>query len=138
MSLNPHWGLSAREAALDAAMNLANSGTLVIYTGTQPATCDTALSGNTALATFTLANPAFAAATGSLGAAATKALNLPAGVAAAATGTAAWFRIYKSDGVTGVADGSCGTSAADLILDSTAIQAGALVSITSGSYTFAA
>lgn len=143
MALNPHWGLGARKAALDAAMNLANSGSLVIYSGSQPANADTAVGAQVALATFALANPAFAAAGGSAGSSATKVLNLPASVAAAAgagTGTlATWFRIYESDGVTAVADGSVGTATADLVINAATIVAGATVSITSVSeYLFGA
>ena len=33
MSLNPHYGLAARKAALDNALNLLNSGEVVIYSG---------------------------------------------------------------------------------------------------------
>jgi hypothetical protein len=50
---------------------------------------------------------------------------------AAATGTAAWFRAYKSDGVTGVLDGSVGTSGSDLNLNTTSIVSGATVAVTS-------
>ena len=50
---------------------------------------------------------------------------------AAASGTAAWFRVLQSDGVTAVFDGSVGTSAANLNLSATAITAGQAVSISS-------
>ena len=138
MALNPHFGLAAREAAIDNALNLANSGELIIYSGTQPATCDTALSGNTVLATFTLPATAFAAATGSSGATVTKTANAITAVTAAATGTATWFRIYKSDDLTGVADGSVGTSSADMTMATVSIVSGAQVSISSLVYSFAA
>ncbi len=133
MALNPHIAVASRNAALDAAMNLANGGTLVIYSGTQPANADTALSGNTALATFTLPSPAFAASSS-----ASKALNVPTAVTASATGAATWFRIWQSGGTVAVADGSCGTATADLILTTTAINSGDTVTISSGSYTMAA
>lgn len=48
-----------------------------------------------------------------------------------ATGTAAWFRIYKTDGTTHVMDGSVGTSGSDLNLNTTSIVANGPVSITS-------
>ena len=51
---------------------------------------------------------------------------------AAATGTASWFRITKSDGTTVVMDGSVGTSSADMILNNTSIATGQTVSISSG------
>jgi hypothetical protein len=48
--------------ALSAVTNLLSGGKLILYTGTQPTTPETALSGNTPLATFTFANPAFGSA----------------------------------------------------------------------------
>jgi hypothetical protein len=48
-----------------------------------------------------------------------------------ATGTAAFYRALKSDGTSVVMDGSVGTSSADLVLNSTAIQSGAQVDVTS-------
>ena len=88
MALNPHIAYAARQAALNNALALANSGTLVIYSGTQPANADTALAGNTVLSTSTLSNPAFSNATGGSGSTTTAALTLPANVSASATGTA--------------------------------------------------
>ena len=131
MALNPHIAYAARQAALNNALALANSGTLVIYSGTQPANADTALAGNTVLSTSTLSNPAFSNATGG-------SLTLPANVSASATGTATWFRIYQSNGTTAVADGSVGTSSADLIVSTTSFVSGGLVTfIGTNQYTFA-
>ena len=138
MALNPHFGLACREAALDNGLNLANSGSLVIYSGTQPTTCDTALSGNTALATFPLGATAFGASSGSLAGIVTKTMNAVAAVVASNTGTATWFRIYKSDAATGVADGSVGLAMADCIINNTTINTGGQVSIVSCAYTFSA
>jgi hypothetical protein len=55
--------------------------------------------------------------------------------AADATGTATFFRAFKADGTTAVYDGSVGTSSADLVIDSTAIQVGADVDVTSLTHT---
>jgi hypothetical protein len=55
--------------------------------------------------------------------------------AADATGTATFFRAFKADGTTAVYDGSVGTSNADLVIDSTAIQVGADVDVTSLTHT---
>ena len=52
-------------------------------------------------------------------------------VDAKATSTATWFRALKSDGTTVLMDGSVGIAAADLILDSVAIQLHADVQVTS-------
>jgi len=102
--------------------------TLTIYTGTQPANPQTALSGNTALAAFTL--PAAGSNAVSNG---VITFGTISNVSASATGTATFFRI--TNGATVVCDGSVGTASADLILNSTAISSGATVSISSFSYT---
>lgn len=127
MALNPHFSTIARNAALDAAMNLMNSGTAKIYSGTQPANANTALSGNTLLATLTFASPAFASAS-----AGSKTANaIASDTNAAATGTASFFRMFESDGTTVVGDGSVGTSSADMIITTTSIVAGETVSCSS-------
>jgi hypothetical protein len=51
---------------------------------------------------------------------------------AVASGTAGFFRIFKSDGTSVIMDGSVGLSAADLILNTVDIVAGQSVDITSG------
>lgn len=45
--------------ALTAVTELLSGGKLTLYNGTQPTTPETALSGNTPLATFTFANPSY-------------------------------------------------------------------------------
>ena len=52
-----------------------------------------------------------------------------------ATGTAAYFRLYASDGTTCIAQGTAGTSSCDLNLDTTSIVSGATISISSLSLT---
>jgi hypothetical protein len=126
VSTNTHLSIASWDLALDSAMNVANSGNLEIYSGTQPATPDTALSGNTLLATLPLSATAFGAAS-----AGTKTANAITSGTAGATGTATFFRVYKSDGTTAVIDGSVGTSGADLNLNTTSIVSGATVSVTS-------
>lgn len=56
-----------------------------------------------------------------------------AGVTAAATGTAAHFRIYPANATTtnAVAQGTCGLSAADMILTNTSITSGQACTFTS-------
>jgi hypothetical protein len=118
--------------AIDDSFN-AGSGaaTIKIYTGSQPATADTAASG-TLLATFTLGDPAFGAASGGV-----ITLNgTPLTVAAAATGTAGWFRAESNGGSTlTVLDGSVGTSGNQINLNTTSITSGVNVTITSGTIT---
>ncbi len=123
----------------DAAVNeeaskigvLLNSGKLRIYDGSQPATADTAISGPVLLAELTFGATAFAAP--SAGVAAANAITQCS--SAAATGTAAWFRAFKSDGTTPVYDGSVGTAGCDLNLNSISIQIGGVVSVSSFQYT---
>jgi hypothetical protein len=102
------------------------SGLVEIYTGAQPATPDVALSGQTLLATLTLNATPFGAPSGG-----TITANAITSGTAVATGTAAWFRVYKSDGVTAVIDGSAGTSGTDMILNDVNITMGATVAATS-------
>lgn len=78
--------------------DIGGAGTLVIYDGTPPADTDTALSGNTVLVTFTLANPAFGAAVDiAPGARATA--NAIASATATATGTATFARMFAGLGI---------------------------------------
>ncbi|NUX58663.1 hypothetical protein [Paraburkholderia youngii] len=119
-----------RNAMLDAiTTRTGGNALLTIYSGTRPATSG-ALSGNTLLAQLTC-NATFAPA--SSGGVLT--LNSIASIAAAATGTATWFRLFKSDGTTIIMDGSVGTAGSDVNLNSTAISAGATVSVTSATLT---
>jgi len=122
--------INTRNVELNALAALLNSGTVAIYAGTLPATPETAVNG-TLLGTLTLANPAFGAA-----AAGVITANAVTGdLTADATGTAAYFRAWKSDGTTAVLDGTVGTSGADMNLNSVAIQAGADIEIASWTIT---
>jgi hypothetical protein len=122
--------IAARNAALDALGALANSGYIRIYSGSQPATPETAASG-TLLAELRFNATAFgAAASGVLTANA-----ITSDATADATNTAGYYRALKSDGTTALWDGSVSTSGADLNLNSTAIQSGASVSISALTYT---
>ena len=135
MSPNPFFSDSAAKAAVDAVAALCNSGTLKIYTGTQPADANTAISGNTLLGTLTFSSTAFAASSAS-GSAGSKVVTATANTitddsSADNTGTATWFRVLKSDGTTAVFDGTVGTSGCDLNLASTSIVSGEDISVTS-------
>jgi hypothetical protein len=131
MALNPHLSAAARNAALDTLnTTIGASGRLRVYSGTQPATADTALSGNTLLADLALSATAFGASSGG-----TVTINtVTQDSSADNTGTASWATITKSDGTTRVIDGSCGLSGTDFIIDNTSIVAGQTVSCTT--YTF--
>jgi len=129
----------AAAAAIAGLATLANSGVLKIYSGTKPAGANTALSGNTVLAQLTLNATAFAAASSSGSdptRTATAAANSITGdTSADATGTASFFRVFKSDGTTALFDGTVGTSGCDLNLATVSIVAAQDVEITSFSLT---
>ena len=109
-----------RNALLDALETATGaSAVLKIRTGSPPADVATADSG-TVLATISLPADWMAAASGG-----TKAKSGTWSDASAdATGTAAHFRIYASDGTTAHWQGTCGTSGTDMILDSVSFTAG--------------
>ena len=106
-----------------------NAGLLRIFTGSAPADCATASSG-TKLAEHTLGSPfAPGAAAGVLSP------TIPANVNALANGTAGYYRVYKADGTTCVTQGTCGTSGADMNLNTTTLVSGGPVQINSWTYT---
>lgn len=118
-------------AALNAVKALPDAGTLIIYSGTQPTNPDTAISGNTALATFTFSATSFGSNSSSGGFQQATASFSASTVTAAATGTATFARLLKTDGTTVVADVTVGTSGADVNLNSTSITSGGNVTLTS-------
>lgn len=118
--------------ALDSEFNVLNSGFLNIYTGTRPTNPDTALSGNTLLAHLTFGATAFGGATGTT--TVTKTANaITSDTNAPASGTASFFRCFKSDNTTAVVDGSVTASGGggDAIINSTSIAATTTVACTS-------
>jgi hypothetical protein len=130
MATNPVLGVAARNASVAAIGTLLNGGKIEIRTGSQPANPDTAATG-TLLGTLTLSATAFgSASTGTITANA-----ITGDSSADNSGTAAWFRAYKSDGTTGVIDGTVGTSGADMNLSSTSIVAGGTINLTSWTIT---
>jgi len=114
-----------RNAELDAFGALFNSGYLRIYSGTQPATPETAAAG-TLLAELRFNASAFGAASAGVITAAA----LTADASADATGTAAWARALQSNGTTALMDGDVSTSGAWINLNSVAIGIGSSVSVT--------
>jgi hypothetical protein len=127
MALEPKRSNEAANTACDAMAALANSGFLRIYDGTKPATADTAVTSQVLLAELTMNATAFGAAVA--GVATANAVTQDA--SANNTGTATWFRVWKSNGTSPLWDGTVGISGTDLVLNSVAISSGAAVSITS-------
>lgn len=128
MAAAPKYSYVATTAAQNAIATLLNSGKLRIYASgsSPPADADAAIVG-TLLAELTL-NATFATSVtnGVITAAA-----ITACTDAAASGTADYFRLWKTDGTTCMFQGTVGTATADLILNSVAIVIHAAVSVTS-------
>lgn len=128
----------AQNAAADAIADLVDAdsptaGTLSIYDGTRPADVNTAVSGQTQLAEFTLSDPAFgAAASGVVTLAGT-----PIATTADADGTATWGRIFDGSG-DAIVDGDVATSGGDITVNTTAFTTGVDVTLTSGTLTMPA
>lgn len=127
MASNLKYAVLLKNARLnDINSQVGASGFLRIYSGTQPTNPDTALSGNTMLANLPLsATFAPAAAAGVLTANA-----ITTESSADNTGTATFASLVTSGG-TRIVDMSAGTSATDMILNTTSIVAGAAVSCSS-------
>lgn len=128
MAKNTQLSNAAVNAQADALSLLLNNGYLRMYTASQPANADTALGAQTLLAELRFNATAAAAAVAGL-----ITFNAITGANAAASGTAAFFRCLKSDGTTVVFDGTIDVSGntPNLVLNSTAISAGAAVSVSS-------
>jgi hypothetical protein len=118
--------LGSRNASANAVAALCNSGFIQVYSGTRPATPDTALSGNVLLATLTFGATAFGAASAGVATA-----NAIASGTAVATGTASFARAFKSDDSTVVGDFNCGTSGSDFNFSTLSFVSGALISCSS-------
>jgi hypothetical protein len=110
-------------AALTTALGA--TATLVIYSGSAPASCAASATG-TLLATETLSNPAFPAPS----AGAMSLSGVPLSVNAAATGTAGYFRLLDGSSVCHC-QGVVGTSGADMNFNTVSFVSGAPVIVTS-------
>lgn len=138
-------GAGAGGGSLD---ELLRDGVLEVYSGTQPATADTAESG-TKLLRITLSSGAFTPgsptnglnlATAASGTSSKESAETWSGVGLAA-GTAGWFRFYANDYTTGASttavrfDGVCGVGSGELRMSSLTVAVGATTTVDSGSIT---
>ena len=124
MAADPRITNAVASALADTIGDSLDSGTIKIYTGTNPTDADTAVGAQVLLATLTFNAAAFpAASNGVLTAAA-----ITADSSADATGTAAWARIATS-GATTKMDVTVGTAGEDINFNSVAFQSGAEVSM---------
>lgn len=108
---------------------------IAIYTGSIPTNAEAALSSNTKVAEFTGNATTFGVVSGT-GNTAVLTLNALTDAnnqtTAIAAGTVTFFRIFKANGTTVVAQGTVGTSSADLILNKVAFDLGDLVQLNTG------
>ena len=130
MANNPFFNTATTIAGVDAMTLLLNTGTLKIYTGTQPADANATITG-TLLVTLTFGSTAFASPATASGSAGSRIVTATANAitsgTAAATGTAGYF-VLETSGSVVAAMGSVGTSGADLNLNSLSITSSATVS----------
>lgn len=110
------------------------AGYMNVYAGSKPSNVDTALTGQTLLATFEFnASAAFGNATDVAPGARATLADVPITTTAVGTGTAAFFRVFDSDDVA-IIDGTVGTTDSDAIIDNTSVVTGQ--DVTLESYTF--
>jgi hypothetical protein len=133
MALNTQKSNVAVNAEADALAVLANTGYLRLYDGTQAATADTAIGAQVLLAELRFNATAFGAAVAGV----ITANAITADASANAAGTASWFRALKSDGTTVLFDGTAGTATSNMILNTTTISVGLVVSCSSLTMTVA-
>lgn len=119
------------DAEGDALAPLFNNGYLRIYDGAQPTDADTAIGAQVLLAELRFAATGIATSVNGV----LTANAITSDSSANATGTAAWYRCFQSDGTTVICDGSVGTSGANLNMNSVAIQSGAEVAVSSFTHT---
>lgn len=124
MPLNTQLADATVNAQASALAALCNNGIIRVYDGTQPATADTALSGNTLGVELTFGATAFGAPTSGL----LTANAITSGVATASI-TPTFARIFASNGTTVIMDVSAGASGANLTIG--AFTTGTTVSVSS-------
>jgi len=130
MASNLKYSTSLKNAQQNAiTATLGANAVLNIYSGSQPATPDTAISGQTLLAALTC-NATFAPGSAA-GVLTLNSISNGTGTAGAGAGTAATFFRLTTSGAVAHIDGTVGISGADLNLNNTNIATGQTVSVTS-------
>ncbi len=127
MASNLQYSNGTRDAQQQGLITYAGSNAIIrLYSGTQPANANTAISTQTLLVSLNISGVFGTDSNGTL------TFSTINNGTAVASGTASFFRIVKSDGTTVIMDGSVGTSSADLVLNTTTIATNDTVAITSG------
>ena len=126
-----HLSERAANAAVDAVCGLASDGFLRIYGGPEPADADEPIAAaHTLLAELRFSAPAYEKARD--GEAQTR--PILSEMSAKAEGKARWFRAVMANGMTGIFDGSVGTKASDLNLNTIDIAEGMVISVSTLPY----
>jgi hypothetical protein len=122
--LKPSISTAAAAAQLHALMGLLSNGFIDIYEGAMPDSANDATSQNALrLVSCKLGPSSFQLKNG------VAKLNEPARGTAEVNGHAEWYRLYQADHVTAIADGTVGTSKANLLIESTKIKAKAVITV---------
>lgn len=132
MAATPVFSPTLVKDMLNTAGALFNSGPIKIYTGSPPANLGAGATGTLLSSGLTFGSTAFSAATdGSTNGIMTITANaIASDTSAAASGTAGYFRACASGG-TAHAQGTCGTSSADMIMNTTTITSGDTIACSS-------
>lgn len=131
MTTTARLGVDAANHAADAVGARLNSGYARIYSGSRPATADTAITSQVLLAEPRFGTSAFGAADG--GEITAQAI---AEVTCIIGGTAAWYRAVRSDGTTVEYDDTVGTENAAMIVSSVDFATNQPLQITSLTFRF--
>lgn len=117
--------------AVLAALDVAAAALLRIYDGTPPASVDAALAGNNVVCEYTLPDPAGSVSGHTL----TLDFDPDIEANAASSTTITFWRLLDSTAAA-VAQGTCGTSGADLIVTEVTVLSGQIVRVTALSIAF--
>lgn len=138
MAANPMISPARAKAMLDNLTGNFNSYFINIYSGAIPANCGASRTG-TKLAVPQFGSTAFSASVDGIttGIMTATANAITSDTSAAASGTAGYFSVSSSNGGgTVIAQGTCGTSSADMIMNTTSITGGDTVAVSSFLITF--
>ena len=118
-------------AQADELARLLDDGYLRIYNGSRPATTDDPVTSQTLLAELRVSNPSAPAAIDGV-----LSVTLLSDIDANASGSATWYRLLASNGITPLLDGTVGTNLSyDLTFNSTSIQIHAQIDVTGYTHT---
>lgn len=116
--------------SLAGEIDAGTAAVINIYDGSVPSNADASIGASVLLAQLTCSATAFTSYSDTGTAGRATFASITSDSSADATGTASYFRILTQSGGTTIAQGTVGTSSADLILNTVSITSGSTVSIT--------